>query len=230
MFCIFVLMNVRLESSWHNALQKEFEQPYFEKLIQFVQAEYASHTTTVFPTESQVFRALDLCPLNKVKVVILGQDPYPTRGHAHGLCFSVEEHVRPLPKSLNNIFKELETDLGIPFPPNGNLNRWAEQGVLLLNSVLTVREGHADSHAGKGWELFTDAVIRTVSEQRNGVVYLLWGSKAQKKAEFVDSSTNLVLKSVHPSPLSAHRGYFGSKHFSQTNDYLLAHGKQTIVW
>lgn len=230
MFCIFVLMNVRLESSWHNALQKEFEQAYFEKLIQFVQAEYASHTTTVFPSESQVFRALDLCPLNKVKVVILGQDPYPTRGHAHGLCFSVEEHVRPLPRSLNTIFKELEGDLGTPFPPNGNLNRWAEQGVLLLNSVLTVREGHADSHAGKGWELFTDAVIRTVSEQRNGIVYLLWGSKAQKKAEFVDSSSNLVLKSVHPSPLSAHRGYFGSKHFSQTNDYLLAHGKQTIVW
>jgi uracil-DNA glycosylase len=230
MFSIFVLMNVRLESSWHNALQKEFEQAYFKKLDQFVQAEYASHTTTVFPTESQVFRALDLCPLNKVKVVILGQDPYPTRGHAHGLCFSVEEHVRPLPRSLNTIFKELEGDLGIPFPPNGNLNRWAEQGVLLLNSVLTVREGQAHSHAGKGWELFTDAVIRTVSEQRNGVVYLLWGAKAQKKAEFVDSNRNLVLKSVHPSPLSAHRGYFGSRHFSQTNDYLLAHGKQTIVW
>jgi uracil-DNA glycosylase len=230
MFSIFVLMNVRLESSWHNALQKEFEQAYFKKLDQFVQAEYASHTTTVFPTESQVFRALDLCPLNKVKVVILGQDPYPTRGHAHGLCFSVEEHVRPLPRSLNTIFKELEGDLGIPFPPNGNLNRWAEQGVLLLNSVLTVREGQAHSHAGKGWELFTDAVIRTVSEQRNGVVYLLWGAKAQKKAEFVDSNRNLVLKSVHPSPLSAHRGYFGSRHFSQTNDYLFAHGKQTIVW
>lgn len=223
-------MNVRLESSWNNALQQEFEQPYFKQLVQFVQAEYASQTTTVFPTESQVFRALDLCPLNKVKVVILGQDPYPTRGHAHGLCFSVEEHVRPLPKSLNNIFKELETDLGIPFPPNGNLNRWAEQGVLLLNSVLTVREGHVDSHAGKGWDLFTDAVIRIVSEQRKGVVYLLWGAKAQKKAEFVDCSSNLVLKSVHPSPLSAHRGYFGSKHFSQTNAYLLAHGKQTIVW
>ena len=230
MFSIFVLMNVRLESSWHNALQKEFEQAYFKKLDKFVQAEYASHTTTVFPTESQVFRALDLCPLNKVKVVILGQDPYPTRGHAHGLCFSVEEHVRPLPRSLNTIFKELEGDLGIPFPPNGNLNRWAEQGVLLLNSVLTVREGQAHSHAGKGWELFTDAVIRTVSEQRNGVVYLLWGAKAQKKAEFVDSNRNLVLKSVHPSPLSAHRGYFGSRHFSQTNDYLFAHGKQTIVW
>lgn len=230
MFRIFVLMNVRLESSWHNALQKEFEQAYFKKLDQFIQAEYASKTTSVFPTESQVFRALNLCPLNKVKVVILGQDPYPTRGHAHGLCFSVEEHVRPLPRSLNTIFKELEGDLGIPFPPNGNLNRWAQQGVLLLNSVLTVREGQADSHAGKGWELFTDAVIRTVSEQRNGIVYLLWGAKAQKKADFVDKDCNLVLKSPHPSPLSAHRGYFGSRHFSQTNEYLLAQGKQTIVW
>jgi len=150
MFCIFVLMNVRLESSWHRVLKQEIELDYFKNLVDFVRSEYQQFPNAIYPKGNQIFNALDLCPLDKVKVVILGQDPYPTRGHAHGLCFSVEEHVRPFPKSLNNIFKELEADLGIPFPPNGNLNRWAEQGVLLLNSVLTVREGQADSHAGKG--------------------------------------------------------------------------------
>ncbi len=223
-------MSVRLEASWHNALKQEFDKDYFKKLTDFVRLAYQQYPNAIFPKGSQIFRALDLCPLDKVRVVILGQDPYPTRGHAHGLCFSVEEHVRPFPKSLNNIFKELESDLGIPVPPNGDLARWAEQGVLLLNSVLTVSEGQPDSHAGKGWEMFTDAVIRSVSDQKEGVVYLLWGSKAQKKAEFVDSYKNLVLKSVHPSPLSAHRGFFGCKHFSLTNSYLQSKGKQSINW
>ena len=223
-------MNVRLESSWHEALKLEFEKDYFRQLTDFVRIAYQENPNAIFPKGSQIFRALDLCPLDKVRVVILGQDPYPTRGHAHGLCFSVEEHVRPFPKSLNNIFKELESDLGIPVPPNGDLLRWADQGVLLLNSVLTVSEGQPDSHAGKGWEMFTDAVIRAVSEHREGVVYLLWGSKAQKKAEFVDSNRNLLLKSVHPSPLSAHRGFFGCKHFSLTNSYLSSKGKQSVNW
>lgn len=219
-----------MEPSWLEALKDEFEKPYFEKLVEFVRNEYQQFPESTFPKGSQLFRAMDLCPLENVKVVILGQDPYPTKGHAHGLCFSVEDHVRPFPKSLNNIFKELQSDLNVPLPDNGNLSRWAEQGVLLLNAVLSVHEGQADSHAGKGWEIFTDAVIRSVSERRSGVVYMLWGSKAQKKAEFVDPNSNLILKSVHPSPLSAHRGFFGSRHFSQANTYLLKQGRTSIEW
>ena len=223
-------MEIKLEDSWKKALSNEFEKPYFNALTEFVKKEYQQNPGAVFPKGGEIFRALDLCPLDKVKVVILGQDPYPTRGHAHGLCFSVEEHVRPFPKSLNNIFKEIQTDLGEPFPENGSLIRWAEQGVLLLNATLTVLEGRPESHAGKGWEQFTDAVIRELNQRREGVVYMLWGSKAQMKASIVDDSKNLILKTVHPSPLSAHRGFFGSKHFSQANAYLLSKGESAIVW
>lgn len=223
-------MEIKLEESWKKALSNEFEKPYFNALTEFVKREYQEKPGAVFPKGSEIFRALDLCPLGKVKVVILGQDPYPTRGHAHGLCFSVEEHVRPFPKSLNNIFKEIQTDLGEPFPENGSLIRWAEQGVLLLNATLTVLEGRPESHAGKGWEQFTDAVIRELNQRMEGVVYMLWGSKAQMKASIVDDSKNLILKTVHPSPLSAHRGFFGSKHFSQANAYLLSKGESAIVW
>lgn len=223
-------MNVKLEESWKKALLNEFEQPYFSALSAFVRQEYASQPNSIFPEGKYIFRALDLCPLNQVKVVILGQDPYPTKGHAHGLCFSVEEHVKPLPKSLQNIYKELFNDIGKPLLSNGSLVSWAEQGVLLLNSVLTVVEGKPESHAGKGWERFTDAVIKVLAEQKKEIVYLLWGSKAQQKAGFVDQTENLVLTSVHPSPLSAHRGFFGSGHFSKTNAYLTEKGKAPINW
>lgn len=223
-------MNVKLEESWKKALLNEFEQPYFSALSAFVRQEYASQPNSIFPEGKYIFRALDLCPLDQVKVVILGQDPYPTKGHAHGLCFSVEEHVKPLPKSLQNIYKELFNDIGKPLLSNGSLVSWAEQGVLLLNSVLTVVEGKPESHAGKGWERFTDAVIKVLAEQKKEIVYLLWGSKAQQKAGFVDQTENLVLTSVHPSPLSAHRGFFGSGHFSKTNAYLIEKGKAPINW
>lgn len=223
-------MNVKLEESWKKALQNEFEQPYFLALSAFVRQQYTSQPNSIFPEGKYIFRALDLCPLDQVKVVILGQDPYPTKGHAHGLCFSVEEHVKPLPKSLQNIYKELFNDIGKPVSSNGSLVSWAEQGVLLLNSVLTVTEGKPESHAGKGWERFTDSVIKVLAEQKKEVVYLLWGSKAQQKAGFVDQTENLVLTSVHPSPLSAHRGFFGSCHFSKTNAYLIEKGKAPINW
>lgn len=222
-------MEIKLETSWKEALKNEFEQDYFRSLVEFVRSEYKSKNT-IFPEGKYLFRSLDLCPVNKVKVVILGQDPYPTRGHAHGLCFSVDERVKPFPKSLNNIFKEIKSDLGKEVPTHGSLVRWAEQGVLLLNAVLTVEEGTPDSHAGKGWEKFTDAVIRYLNENSEGIVYLLWGSKAQKKAELVDERKNLVLKTVHPSPLSAHRGFLGCKHFSQANAYLKSQGKSEIDW
>jgi uracil-DNA glycosylase len=223
-------MNVKLEESWKKAFQNEFEQPYFLALSAFVRQQYTSQPNSIFPEGKYIFRALDLCPLDQVKVVILGQDPYPTKGHAHGLCFSVEEHVKPLPKSLQNIYKELFNDISKPVSSNGSLVSWAEQGVLLLNSVLTVVEGKPESHAGKGWERFTDAVIKVLAEQKKEIVYLLWGSKAQQKAGFVDQTENLVLTSVHPSPLSAHRGFFGSCHFSKTNAYLIEKGKAPINW
>jgi uracil-DNA glycosylase len=223
-------MDIKLEESWKSALSAEFEKPYFKQLVQFVKNEYATKPDKIFPKGSEMFRALDLCPMNKVKVVILGQDPYPTRGHAHGLCFSVEEHVKPFPKSLINIFKEIEDDLGKPFPQNGSLIRWAEQGVLLLNAVLTVEEGKPESHARRGWEQFTDEVIKQLNARTQGVVYLLWGSKAQEKAAHVDSSKNFILKTVHPSPLSAYRGFLGSKHFSKANEYLVKIGKEPINW
>ncbi len=218
------------EISWLKALSEEIEKPYFKDLMQFVQSEYAASPNGIFPSQDLIFRALDLCPLSHVQVVILGQDPYPTKGHAHGLCFSVEEHVRPFPKSLLNIFKEIESDLGQPFPENGSLIRWAEQGVLLLNTVLTVREGQPESHTRKGWEEFTDAVIKKISQERHGIVYMLWGSKAQEKAKMLDENTNLILRAPHPSPLSSYRGFFGCKHFSQANTYLIGKGRKRIEW
>lgn len=220
-------MNVRIAEDWKALLQEEFDKPYFEELVRFVKSEYA--TTTIFPAAKNIFRAFDRCPLDKLKVVIIGQDPYHGEGQAHGLCFSVEDGV-PFPPSLQNIFKEIASDLGKPIPTSGSLDRWAEQGVLLLNAVLTVRAHQAASHAGRGWEQFTDAVVRKINEQREGIVYMLWGSYAQKKGAVADPAKNLILRSVHPSPLSVYRGFFGCKHFSQANKYLLSKGLEPIQW
>ncbi|WP_283388783.1 uracil-DNA glycosylase [Barnesiella viscericola] len=220
-------MNVRIEPSWQQRLQPEFDKPYFEKLTDFVRHEYA--TKTVYPPGSQIFAAFDACPFDRVKVVILGQDPYHEPNQAHGLCFSVNDHI-PFPPSLQNIFKEIESDLGIPVPKSGNLTRWARQGVLLLNATLTVEAHRAASHQGKGWETFTDAVIHKLAEEREHLVFILWGAYAQRKGEFIDRNRHLVLQSPHPSPLSAHRGFFGNHHFSQTNAYLVAHGIEPIQW
>lgn len=223
-------MEVKIGNSWMQELSEEFDKDYFKSLIQFVKSEYVTHPNSVFPEVDQIFRAFDACPFEEVKVVVLGQDPYPTKGHAHGLCFSVEPTIRPLPKSLNNIYKELEADLGVAPQENGDLNHWAEQGVLLLNSVLTVREGEANSHKNQGWERFTDAVIEKLAEKREGIVYILWGNKAQEKGKVVNVAKNKVLTAPHPSPLSSYRGFFGSKPFSKTNDYLLAMGKKEVQW
>lgn len=220
-------MNVRIESSWQQRLQPEFDKPYFEKLTDFVRHEYA--TKTVYPPGSQIFAAFDACPFDRVKVVILGQDPYHEPHQAHGLCFSVNDQI-PFPPSLQNIFKEIESDLGIPVPKSGNLTRWARQGVLLLNATLTVEAHRAASHQGKGWETFTDAVIHKLAEEREHLVFILWGAYAQRKGEFIDRNRHLVLQSPHPSPLSAHRGFFGNHHFSKTNQYLAAHGIEPIQW
>ena len=220
-------MNVRINEAWKKLLQPEFEKPYFTNLVEFVRSEYANHT--VYPSGANIFRALDKCSPDDVKVVIIGQDPYHGEGQANGLCFSVNEGVM-FPPSLRNIFKEIESDLGIKVPTSGNLDRWAEQGVLLLNSTLTVRAHAAASHTGHGWEQFTDAVVAKLSEFKSGVVYLLWGNYAQKKGAVVDSSRNLVLKAAHPSPLSAYNGFFGCRHFSQANNYLLSVGKSPIKW
>jgi uracil-DNA glycosylase len=219
---------IKLEESWKAALAEEFASPYMAALRQFLVAEKAAGKR-IFPAGSQWFRALDLTPLDKVRVVILGQDPYHGDGQAHGLCFSVRKGVRP-PPSLINIFKEMESDLGLPPSGHGCLENWANQGVLLLNSVLTVERAQAASHQGKGWERFTDAIIRKVNEQARPVIFILWGSYAQKKAAFVDTSRHLVLKSVHPSPLSAYNGFFGSKPFSQANAFLERHGERPIDW
>ena len=220
-------MNVKIEDSWKTALADEFNKEYFIKLTDFVRSEYLSGKA-IYPAPANIFNAFNLCPLDKVKVVIIGQDPYHEPGQAHGLCFSVLPPT-PIPPSLINIYKEIESDLGHPSKTHGDLTSWAEQGVLLLNATLTVQAHLAASHAGKGWELFTDAVIRAVSKQDN-IVYMLWGAYAQKKAEFVNPEKNLILKSVHPSPLSAHRGFFGNHHFSRANDYLIKHGKTPIDW
>lgn len=220
-------MNVRIDPSWQQRLQDEFDKPYFEALTSFVRHEYA--TKTVYPPGSQIFAAFDACPFDRVKVVILGQDPYHEPNQAHGLCFSVNDHIQ-FPPSLQNIFKEIESDLGIPVPRSGNLTRWARQGVLLLNATLTVEAHRAASHQGKGWETFTDAVIHKLAEERNHLVFILWGAYAQRKGEFIDRNRHLVLQSPHPSPLSAHRGFFGNHHFSQTNNYLSAHGIEPIQW
>ena len=220
-------MAIPIESSWNEQLAEEFEKPYFKELITFVRNEYRHNIC--YPPGPLIFNAFNLCPFHKVKVVIIGQDPYHGPGQAHGLCFSVNEGI-PFPPSLQNIFKEINADLDRPVPPNGNLTRWAEQGVLLLNATLTVRAHQAASHQGHGWETFTDAVIRTLSEQRTGLVFILWGSYAQKKGAVIDTSRHLVLKSAHPSPLSAYHGFFGNHHFSLTNAYLTQHGQAPISW
>lgn len=220
-------MEVKIASDWRDILAPEFEKPYFEELTHFVRDEYAAHR--VYPRGSNIFRAFDKCPFDKLKVVIIGQDPYHGPGQAHGLCFSVADGV-PFPPSLQNIFKEVHTDTGAEIPLSGNLDRWAEQGVLLLNAVLTVREHEAASHAGRGWETFTDAVVRAVAERKEGVVYMLWGSYAQRKGAIADPSRNLILKAVHPSPLSAYRGFLGCRHFSQANAYLESIGQEPIKW
>lgn len=220
-------MNVKIAEDWKALLADEFEQPYFAELVGFVREEYGSRQ--IFPRGANIFRAFDKCPFDKLKVVIIGQDPYHGEGQANGLCFSVNDGVQ-FPPSLRNIFQEVESDTGAPVPTSGNLDRWAEQGVLLLNSVLTVRAHEAASHAGRGWERFTDAVVREIAARREGVVYMLWGSYAQRKGAIADPSRNCILKAVHPSPLSAYRGFFGCRHFSQANNYLVTHGKDPIVW
>ena len=220
-------MQVKIEKSWQEVLQVEFDKPYFESLVSFVKQEYASNT--IFPPAGQIFNAFNTCPFNNVKVVILGQDPYHGPGQAHGLCFSVNDGIQ-FPPSLQNIFKEITSDLGIPAPKTGNLARWAEQGVLLLNATLTVRASQAGSHQGKGWEEFTDAVIKTISEKAENVVFILWGSYAIKKKSLINTSKHCILTAPHPSPLSSYRGFFGCKHFSQTNTYLASKGKTPIEW
>lgn len=220
-------MEVRLEQSWKELLKAEFDKPYFKSLTDFVRHEYRS--TTVYPPPKFIFHALDSLPVDRVKVVILGQDPYHGSGQAHGLSFSVPDGVRP-PPSLQNIYKEIESDLGHPKHASGNLDRWVRQGVLLLNATLTVRANQAGSHQNQGWETFTDAVIRQLANQKEHLVFILWGNYAQKKGSFIDTDRHLVLRSSHPSPFSAHSGFFGSRPFSQTNHYLIEHGHTPIDW
>lgn len=221
-------MNVKIDNSWREHIGAEFEKPYFSALTDFVRHEYT--TTTCYPPGSLIFNAFNLCPFDRVKVVIIGQDPYHEPGQAQGLSFSVPEGV-PFPPSLQNIFKEIQLDLGKPMPPTGDLTRWAEQGVLLLNATLTVRAHQAASHQRHGWEQFTDAAIRALNAERENLVFILWGGYARSKAQLIDRSRHLVLESVHPSPLSANRGgWFGNHHFSQCNAYLREHGKQEIDW
>jgi len=220
-------MDVRLEESWKNVLSEEFGEAYFQSLIQFVRKEYENQR--VYPNGSNIFRAFDSTPFEDVKVVILGQDPYHGPGQANGLSFSVNDGVR-IPPSLNNIFKEIEANTGQRPRTSGDLNSWAKQGVLLLNATLTVRAHEAGSHQKKGWEEFTDAAIRELNKRKSGIVYMLWGSYAQKKGSFINGESNLILKSPHPSPLAAHRGFFGNRHFSKANDYLRRKGKTEIDW
>jgi uracil-DNA glycosylase len=219
---------IKLHESWRTPLAEQFAAPHMQALKSFLQAEKAAGKR-IFPKGSEYFRALDLTPLDQVKAVILGQDPYHGEGQAHGLCFSVQPGVRT-PPSLVNIYKEMQADLGIERASHGFLEHWAKQGVLLLNSVLTVEMGRAASHQGKGWELFTDAVIRLVAQKEEPVVFLLWGAYAQRKAAFVDQSRHLVIKSAHPSPLSAHNGFLGSRPFSRANEFLEAKGRGAIDW
>lgn len=220
-------MHVNIEESWIEQLKEEFDKPYFQRLTDFVRNEYA--TKTVYPPAKLIFNAFDSCPFDDVKVIIVGQDPYHEPGQAHGLCFSVNDGIK-IPPSLVNIYKEIRDDLGKEIPISGNLERWAKQGVLLLNATLTVRAHIAGSHQSKGWEEFTDTVIRCLSEEREHLVFILWGAYAQRKGASIDTSRHLVLKSPHPSPLSAHRGFFGNKHFSTANKYLIAKGKKPIDW
>lgn len=219
--------DVKIAPSWKEKLDGEFTKPYFVQLTEFVRNEYRA--STIYPPAREIFRAFDCCDYDKVKVVIIGQDPYHGPGQANGLCFSVRSDVK-MPPSLVNIFKEIQADLGKPFPPNGELERWAQQGVLLLNATLTVKASSPGSHQNKGWETFTDAVIREISETKNNIVFLLWGAYAQKKGEIIDRSKHLVLASAHPSPFSADKGFFGNKHFSKTNEYLRSKGLKEIDW
>lgn len=221
------MVDVKIAADWKEILKDEFSKPYFEELTSFVRGEYGSGV--VYPAGRNIFRAFDCCPFENIKVVIIGQDPYHGPGQANGLCFSVGEGV-PFPPSLRNILQEVHTDVGAPIPASGELERWAEQGVLLLNAVLTVRAHEAASHAGRGWERFTDAVVKAIAERKEGVVYMLWGSYAQKKGAIANPAKNLILKAVHPSPLSAYRGFMGCKHFSAANDYLASIGKAPIRW
>jgi uracil-DNA glycosylase len=220
-------MDVKIAESWKVRLEKEFSKKYFLELVDFVKAEYGNHK--VFPKGQQIFSAFDHCSFDDLKVVIIGQDPYHGDGQANGLCFSVNDGTK-MPPSLVNIFKEIKEDLGKEFPASGNLQRWASQGVLLLNATLTVRAQSPGSHQNKGWELFTDAVIKTISDQKEGVVFLLWGAYAQRKGEIIDGNKHKILSSAHPSPFAANRGFFGNKHFSLTNSYLENKGLQPIDW
>jgi uracil-DNA glycosylase len=222
-------MEVKIEASWKAVLADEFEKPYFGQLIEFIKSE-KNQGNTVYPPGPEIFAAFDHCPFDKVKIVIIGQDPYHGPRQANGLCFSVRDGI-PFPPSLTNIFREIQEDLGKPMPKTGNLERWADQGVLLLNATLTVRKGEAASHQGKGWETFTDAVITKISDQKQHVVFLLWGGFAKKKGSSIDRSKHCVLEAGHPSPLSANKGHwFGNKHFSKANDYLDGVGKPKIDW
>lgn len=221
-------MSVKIESSWKEVLKEEFEKEYFRQLTEFVRNEYSGNTP-IYPPARLIFNAFDHCPFDKVKVVILGQDPYHGAGQANGLCFSVNKGIQ-FPPSLMNIFKEVANDTGAPLPQDGDLTRWSDQGVLLLNATLTVRAAQAGSHQRRGWEEFTDAAIRHLASLRENIVFILWGSYAQKKGSFIDRGKHLVLTSPHPSPLSAYQGFFGNHHFSRANQYLKEHGKAPIIW
>lgn len=220
-------LNPQINESWKIVLQDEFASPYFQELTSFLREEKKKYQ--IFPAGQQIFSAFNHTPFNRVKVVILGQDPYHGPGQAHGLCFSVPEGI-PHPPSLINIFKEIESDLGIPVPASGNLTGWAEQGVLLINAILSVRANAPASHQNKGWEKFTDAVIRNLSEKRKNLIFLLWGNYAQAKESLIDGNRHYILKAAHPSPLSAHRGFFGCRHFSKTNEILAELGLNEIDW
>ena len=221
------MSNVKIDEAWKEHLTEEFETKYFQELTEFIRTQYLSHS--IYPPPKEIFRAFDLCPFDEVKVVILGQDPYHGKGQANGLCFAVHEGIS-LPPSLVNIYKEIETDLGIKMKPKGDLENWAKQGVLLLNATLTVEAGKAGSHQKKGWEEFTDACIKALSEQKENLVFLLWGRYAQEKGKVIDTTKHLVLTAAHPSPFSAYSGFFGCKHFSKANEYLASHGRGAIKW
>lgn len=220
-------MDVKIEESWKVRLRKEFESENFKQLVKFIKSEYQNGK--IYPPAKDIFNAFDYCPFDKTRVVIIGQDPYHGPGQAHGLCFSVNKNVKA-PPSLVNIFKEIQDDLGLPIPNHGNLEHWAHQGVLLLNATLTVRASQAGSHQNKGWEIFTDAVIKILSETKENLVFLLWGAYAQRKGAVIDRSRHLVLESAHPSPFAVHRGFYGNKHFSKTNDYLASKNLTPINW
>lgn len=220
-------MEVKIEDSWRKRLESEFDKSYFTELAQFVEEEYA--TQTIYPNAKNIFKAFEICPFEATKVVILGQDPYHGPAQADGLCFSVQEGIKP-PPSLINIFKEIREDVGKPIPTSGDLTRWAKQGVLLLNATLTVRASSPASHQGRGWEIFTDAVIKLISDQKEKVVFILWGAYAQKKGDIINASKHLIIKSAHPSPFSVYKGFFGSKPFSKTNAYLKNKGLAEVDW